>query len=139
MKALIIKLLKKALKEEKVELKNEEIERLLEVPPSLEMGDYAFPCFFLAEKLKQEPDQIALKIRERIGNPPVMDFDDIQTSGPYVNFFANRKSFARKLVWEVLTQKEKFGKNNLGKRKKIVVEFSSPNLAKPFGDRKSVV
>ncbi|MCK4647304.1 arginine--tRNA ligase [Candidatus Pacearchaeota archaeon] len=133
MKEVIAKVLKKALKKVKINLNEEEIEKLIEIPPSQEMGDYSFPCFFLAEKLKQEPNQIALEIREKIGNPPVMDFEDVQTSGPYINFFLNRKDFARKLVWEVLTQKGKFGKINLGKRKKIIVEFSSPNIAKPFG------
>ena len=133
MKKLIVKLLKKALKEKGVKSNNEEIEKLIEIPPNPEMGDYAFPCFFLAEKFKEEPGQIALEIREKIGTPPATDFDDIQTSGAYINFFLNRKSLARKLIWEVLTKKEKFGKINLGRRKKIVVEFSSPNVAKPFG------
>ena len=133
MKEEVVKVLKKALKKLKIDLKEEEIEKFIEVPPSQEMGDYAFPCFFLVEKFKQAPNQIALEIREKIGNHPVMVFEDIQTSGPYLNFFLNRKDFARKLVWEVLNKKEKFGKTDLGKRKKIVVEFSSPNIAKPFG------
>ncbi len=133
MKKLVVKLLKKALKEKRVKLKDEEIERLLEVPPTADMGDYAFPCFFLAEKLKEEPNQIALEIREKIGNPPVMDFEDIQTAGPYVNFFFNRKTLAKKLVWEVINQKKDFGKSKIGDKKKIVVEFSAPNIAKPFG------
>jgi arginyl-tRNA synthetase len=132
MKPLVIKVLKKALKKEKVELTEEEIDNLLEVPPNQEMGDYAFPCFSLAEKLKQSPNQIALQVRSNIGNPPVMDFDEIQTSGPYINFFLNRKNFARKTVWDIITQKDKYGKTTLGKRKKILVEFSSPNIAKPF-------
>jgi len=133
MKEMVVKLLKKALKEKRVKLKEEEIEELLEVPPTAEMGDYAFPCFFLAERLKEEPRQIALEIREKIGNPPATDFEDIQTAGPYVNFFFNRKSLAKKLVWEVITQKKDFGKSKVGERKKIVVEFSAPNIAKPFG------
>ncbi len=133
MKEAVIKVLKKALKKSKINLKDEEIEKFIEIPPSPEMGDYAFPCFFLAEKFKQAPDQIALELREKIGNPPTMTFQDIQTSGAYINFFLNRKDFARKLVWEVLTQKAKFGQTDLGKRKKIIVEFSSPNVAKPFG------
>ena len=133
MKEVIVKVLKKALKKQKINLTEKEIEKIIEIPPSNEMGDYSFPCFFLAEKLKQGPEQIALEIREKIGNPPVMNFEDVQTSGAYINFFVNRKDFARKLVWEVLTQKEKFGKMNLGKKQKIVVEFSSPNIAKPFG------
>jgi arginyl-tRNA synthetase len=133
MKEAVVRVLKKALKKQKINLTEKEIEKIIEIPPSNEMGDYSFPCFFLAEKLKQGPEQIALEIREKIGNPPVMNFEDIQTSGAYINFFVNRKDFARKLVWEVLIQKEKFGKTNLGKRQKIVVEFSSPNIAKPFG------
>ncbi len=133
MKPAVIKVLKKALKKEKVEITDEEIDNLLEVPPNQDMGDFAFPCFSLADKLKQTPNQIALQIRSNIGNRPIMDFDDIQTSGPYINFFLSRKNLARKTVWEILTQKEKYGKTNLGKRKKIVVEFSSPNIAKPFG------
>ena len=133
MKEVVVRLLKKALKEKGIKLNNEEIENLIEIPPNLEMGDYAFPCFFLAEKFKEEPDQIALELREKIKNPPATDFDDVQTSGAYINFFLDRKNLARKLVWEVLTQKQKFGKINLGRRKKIVVEFSSPNVAKPFG------
>ena len=45
------------------------------------MSPYAFPCFFLSEKLKEEPHEIAIEIRKKIGNPPISDFDDIQTSG----------------------------------------------------------
>jgi len=133
MKELVIKLLKKALKEKRIKLKDEEIERILEVPPTADMGDYAFPCFFLAERLKEEPKQIALEIREKIGTPSATDFEDIQTAGSYVNFFFNRKTLAKKLVWEVINKKKDFGKSKIGDKKKIVVEFSSPNMAKPFG------
>jgi len=133
MRKQVVKLIKKALKEKRVKLKDEEIEKLLEVPPTADMGDYAFPCFFLAEKLKEEPRQIALEIREKIGTPPATDFEDIQTEGPYVNFFFNRKTLAKKLVWEVINQKKDFGKSKVGYKKKIIVEFSAPNIAKPFG------
>jgi len=132
MRELIVKLLQKALKEKKVKLKEEEIEKLLEIPPSVEMGDYAFPCFSLAEKLKQEPSQVALEIREKIRDISVTDLDDIQTSGPYVNFFINRKSLAGKVIWEVTTKKEKFGETDLGRKEKIMVEFSQPNTHKAF-------
>jgi len=133
MKKEIVKLLKKSLKEIKVNLNDEQIERLIEIPPSPEMGDYAFPCFFLAEKLKMSPHEIALEVRENIGDFPETEFDDIQTDGPYVNFFVNRKGFARQVVWDVITQKKNFGKSEIGNKKKVIVEFSSPNIAKPFG------
>jgi len=132
-KKLVVKLLKKALEEKKVKIKEEEIEKYVETPPSIDLGDYAFPCFFLAEQLKQSPNQIALELREKIGNEPPVDFDDVQTQGAYVNFFLDRKNVARKVVWEAITQKKNFGKSKIGKNKKIVVEFSSPNIAKPFG------
>ncbi|MBU0894275.1 MAG: arginine--tRNA ligase [Nanoarchaeota archaeon] len=133
MKDLIIKIIKNALKKSGVNLKNEEIEKFLKVPPSPEMGDYAFSCFFLTEKFKEDPHEIALQIRKKIGNFPETDFEDIQTAGPYLNFFFNRKNLARKIVWEAITQKKDYGKLKIGQRRKILVEFSSPNIAKPFG------
>ena len=133
MKEIVIKILKKALKEKDISLNDEEIERLIEVPPLTEMGDFAFPCFFLSKQLHDSPKQIAIELREKIGTPPATDFEDIQTKGPYINFFLNRKSLAKKVVWEVITQKKDYGMSDVGKKKKVVVEFSSPNIAKPFG------
>ena len=133
MKKEVVKLLKKALKEKELKFKDEELSKIIEIPPSSEMGDYAFPCFFLADKLKDSPEIIAKELRQKIGEPPATDFEDIQTQGPYINFYLNRKSLARQTVWDVLTQKKNYGKSNIGKRKKIIVEFSSPNIAKPFG------
>ncbi len=133
MKEVVIKLMKKALKEKRVGLSDEDIEGLIEVPPNPEFGDYSFPCFFLSEKLNDNPSQIAIELREKIGEPPATDFEDVQTRGPYINFFVNRKSLARMVVWDIINQKKNYGKTNAGKRKKIVVEFSSPNIAKPFG------
>lgn len=130
MKELIINLLQKALKEEKIILKNEEIERLLEIPPSVDLGDFSFPCFSLANKLKRNPNQIALEIRENIGNLPI-ELDDIQTSGAYVNFFVNRGDFARRVLSEIKTKNDKFGKVKVGKQK-AMIEFSQPNTHKAF-------
>ena len=121
MKEEIAKVLQKALKEKKVILKKEEIMKLIEIPPSQDMGDFSFPCFFLAGKLKKEPHQIALEIREKIGTPTAVDFDDIQVVGPYVNFFSDRKNMARKVVWEAITQKEKYGRGIIGKKKKELI------------------
>jgi len=132
MKGAVVKVLRKALKKQKIDLREQEIERLIEIPPSSEMGDFSFPCFFLAGKLKQNPEQIALELREKIGNPPVMDFEDVQTAGAYINFFVNRKDFARNLVWDVLTQKGKFGRSKEGTKKHTMVEFAQPNTNKPL-------
>lgn len=64
MKDVVARILRKALKNKKVELSLEEIEKMIEIPPSPEMGDYSFPCFSLSEKLKDNPSEIALEIRE---------------------------------------------------------------------------
>ena len=132
MKKEVVKVLKKALKEKGVDLKEDEIEKLIEIPPNPEMGDYAFPCFSLSEKLKDDPARIALEIREKIGEPPATEFEDIQTEGPYINFFLNRKSIARQVVWDAITWKKKYGEGNAGKGKRTMVEFPSPNTNKPL-------
>jgi len=134
MKELVISVMKKALKKKGVNLSEDEIERLIEIPPNpVDMGDYSFPCFSLSSKLKDNPVQIAIEIREQIGNITETDFEDIQTKGPYINFFLNRKSVARQVVWDVITKKKNYGRTNFGSGKKVVLEFSSPNIAKPFG------
>ena len=124
MKKEVVNLLKKPLKDLKVVLTSEQIEKTIESPPSPDMGDYAFPCFFLAEKLKMSPHEIALEVREKIGDFPETEFYDIQVDGPYVNFFVNRKSLARQVVWDIITQKKNYGRANIGNKKKAIVEFS---------------
>jgi len=133
MKKVIAKVLKKALNKIKVRLSEEEIEKRIKTPPSIDMGDYSFPVFSLTDQTKRLPDELALELREKIGNISQTDFDDVQTSGGYINFFIDRKDLARKVVWEAITQNHKFGSSKVGERRKIIIEFSSPNIAKPFG------
>jgi arginyl-tRNA synthetase len=132
MKQVIASILKEALKKEKIKLSEEEIINIIEIPPSYEMGDFAFPCFSFSKQLKMLPTEIAFNLRKDIGNVP-KGFEDIQLKGPYINFFLDRKDLTKILINEILKQKDNFGKNNSGKGKKILVEFSSPNIAKPFG------
>jgi len=133
MKKAVVKVLKKALKEKGIDMKGIEIEDLLEIPPNPELGDYSFPCFSLAEKLKDNPSQVAIELREKIGDAPATDFEDVQTKGPYLNFFMNRKSLARQVVWDAILKRKDYGQSKIGKGKKVVVEFSSPNIARSFG------
>ncbi len=132
MKKEISIVLQKALKKLDVELKPEELENLIEIPPSAEMGDFAFPCFSLTGKLKRSPQEIAINLREQIGNPS-KGLEDIQTSGPYINFFLNRKDLAINLIEEILTQKENYGKIPIPKKPiRTMMEFVSPNTNKPL-------
>src|SRR3972149_2616153 len=132
MKDVVFRVLKRALKKLKVNIKDSELWNLIEIPPNQEMGDYSFPCFSLAGILKEESHEIALRVREEIGEPSATDFEDIQVSGPYVNFFLNRKSLAREVIWNIITSKKRYGTGILGKGKKTMVEFPSPNTNKPL-------
>lgn len=133
MKEEVLNILYKAIGEMSIEIEKDKIDKVLEVPVNLENGDYAFPCFFMAEALRKSPHEIALEIREHIGNTPLMKFDDVQVAGGYVNFFVNRKILAKTVIMESARKKQNYGKINLGNKKNIIIEFSSPNIAKPFG------
>lgn len=138
MKEVISNLIFEALEEEKVEISKEEIIHLLEIPPNPDMGDFAFPCFMIAKKMKAPPSEVALIIRQNIGNISE-DFQDIQTVGSYVNFFVNRKNLALNLITEIKKQKKKYGivdsdSSSKSSKDKIrtMVEFISPNTNKPL-------
>jgi len=111
-------------------LSAEEIEDLIEVPPSYDMGDYAFPTFRLAKEYRKAPNAIAEDIASKMeGNE---FFNRVQNQGPYVNFFIDRNKLAEDVISEVMEKKEKYGSSEMGEGKKVIVEFSSPNIAKPF-------
>ncbi|MBU4116790.1 MAG: arginine--tRNA ligase [Nanoarchaeota archaeon] len=141
MKTEVVIILKKALDELNVEIKEEEISKFLEIPPTSDMGDYAFPCFFLSSRIKKNPHEIAVEIREKLGNFSTELFEDIQTSGPYINFFINRKELAKNVVNQILTSKDKFGKTDIGKRKKALIEHTSinPNASPHVGRTRNAI
>ncbi len=124
------KLISEIIKSEIEDLTLEEITALIEVPPNKEMGDYAFPCFKLAKIFRKAPNAIAEDLAGKI--QPTDDINKIINLGGYVNFFVNKESLAKKVINQVLSEKENYGKSEFGKGKTVVVEFSSPNIAKPF-------
>ena len=124
------KLISEIIKSETEDLTIEEITALIEVPPNKEMGDYAFPCFKLAKIFRKAPNAIAEDLAGKI--QPTDDINKIVNLGGYVNFFVNKESLAKKVINQVLSEKENYGKSEFGKGKTVVVEFSSPNIAKPF-------
>ena len=129
MKKEIAKILHKAIKHEDLKLDLEKIESLIEVPKDPSNGDFSFPCFILASPLEQPPHEIAIDLRKNIKSKK---FSEIQTVGPYINFFLDRPELSLDLVKIVATQKEKYGTSETFKKRKAFVEFSSPNIAKPF-------
>ena len=118
------------LKEKIEDLTLEEIVALIEVPPNKEMGDFAFPCFKLAKVFRKAPNMIAADLAENIEDNGAIS--KVMPLGGYVNFFVNKSQLAETVINDVLTKKEKYGHTDLGQGKAVVIDFSSPNIAKPF-------
>lgn len=110
-----------------------QVEGLIEIPPKLELGDYAFPCFVLAKTLRKAPPIIANELKD---SPElVKGFDGavtVDTAGPYINFRIDRGVLAKSVVSEILEAGDQYGNRNIGEGKNVIIEFSSPNIAKPF-------
>ncbi|MCX8158738.1 MAG: arginine--tRNA ligase [Candidatus Pacearchaeota archaeon] len=112
-------------------LKKEEIINLLEIPKDSKLGDFAFPCFFLSKIQKKNPDIIAKEIASKLKN--VLEFEKIEPINGYLNIFLNRNILAENVIKRIQKEKNKFGCSDIGKGKTILIDMSSPNIAKPFG------
>ncbi len=107
-----------------------EIEQYVEVPPNSDMGDYAFPCFKLAKELHKSPIVIANEIKEKFEVDE--EINEIKVEGGYLNFFVNKQIFVKDIMTEIFNKKDDYGKSNYGENKTAIIEYSSPNIAKPF-------
>lgn len=123
-KEIIAKLIK-----EHVDLEIEDIKKLIEIPPKSDMGDFAFPCFQLARVMRKAPNMIAEELASKLNKE---GFERIENLGPYVNFFVDKEAFTKNAIETVLAEGEDYGKSNIGEGKTVCVEYSSPNIAKPF-------
>ncbi len=111
-------------------LTEDEIKSMIEIPQDQSMGDYAFPCFRLAKMMRKAPNLIAAELAEKLQGEQL--FSEISPVNAYVNMFVSREEMMKSTVSEVLEEKENFGRSDIGGNKKVIVEFSSPNIAKPF-------
>ncbi|MCC5909322.1 MAG: arginine--tRNA ligase [Clostridiaceae bacterium] len=125
-KQQVIKILKNYI----TDLGEGEISAMLETPPNPEMGDYAFPCFRLAKIFRKSPQLIAEEIASSIEENE--HFEKIQQEGGYVNFSIHKPTFVKEVIKDVLSKKDQYGSSKIGEGKNVIVEFSSPNIAKPF-------
>ena len=123
MKELIVKLLSSELSDTVTE---QEIERLLEIPPNEEMGDFAFPCFSLAKKLRKNPLIIAEELSGKLPLPK--ELQRITAVSGYLNFYIDKSFLAERVIAEALSPE--YGQKKMGQR--IVIEFASPNTNKPL-------
>jgi arginyl-tRNA synthetase len=103
----------------------------IEVPPSIQLGDYAFPCFPLAKTLRKAPPAIANELAAAFR--PTALVKEARATGPYVNFFVDRVAYNRAGLDAILEQGSGYARSTEGEGKTVVIDYSSPNIAKPFG------
>lgn len=115
-----------------VHLSKQEILDKIEIPSQSDLGDIAFPCFFLASKLKRNPAEIAKELAEKISKKKPSEIEKVEVKGSYINFFINKKILAENIVKDILKQKDDYGREKIGKGQKIVIDFSGPNVGKPM-------
>lgn len=111
-------------------LEKAETEAAIEVPPEEKMGDLAFPCFILAKKMRKAPPVIAKELSEQF--PAEGIIAKVEPVGGYLNFFFDRAMVSEKIIRGIQDVGEKWGSSEIGKGKTVLVEYSSPNIAKPF-------
>jgi len=114
---------------EHIDLELEVIEGLIEIPPKPEMGDYAFPCFQLAKSFRKAPNMISEELKTKVNRE---GFEKVEALGPYLNFFMDKGSFAKGTIHKIILEGDSYGASEIGKGKNITIDFSSPNIAKPF-------
>ncbi len=110
-------------------LTSEEIFEMLEYPPDKSMGDIALPCFRLSKSLRKAPPMIAAALSEKIS---CEEFSDITALGGYLNFKISPTAFAKRVVSDIELAGDKYGSPMTGEGKTVILDYSSPNVAKPF-------
>ena len=113
------------------ELDREAVDRMLTVPPKPDMGDFAFPCFTLAKKLRKAPPVIAREIAEKASGELDL-LCGAEAMGGYVNLSVDRTRFAEAVLRGAASAGEAYGRCEDGAGETIAIDYSSPNIAKPF-------
>lgn len=108
----------------------ETIYEMLEIPPNADMGDIALPCFKLSKLMRKAPNQIAADIASSLKAGDV--FSKIEALSGYVNFFADKKAYITDTLNAIIAKGESYGQENIGEGKTITMDYSAPNIAKPF-------
>jgi arginyl-tRNA synthetase len=99
-------------------------------PPDPSMGDYALPCFVLSKELNRPPAEVAQELVTRIQGARFLE--TAECAGPYLNIWARRPAVTEEVLGQILSEKRDYGSSTEGADKAIVIDLSSPNIAKPM-------
>jgi arginyl-tRNA synthetase len=105
------------------------IEAFIKIPPRAHMGDFTFPCHQLSRFEKKAPNLIALELKEKLN---IEGIERVDTFGSFLNFFIDKSEFIKTTIEKVLKEKDSYGSSKAGAGKTVVIECSSPTIAKPF-------
>ena len=111
-------------------LETSDIREMIEIPPDSNMGDFAFPCFRLAKTMRKAPQMIAADLAEKLAGNEA--FSKVENVNAYVNFFMNKAEVAGATVDAVIKAGAAYGGSEEGNGKTVCIDYSSPNIAKPF-------
>ena len=111
-------------------VEQDEIYEMIALPPNLDMGDYALPCFKFAKVLRKSPVMIAEQLKNELQTDSVVS--EITAVNGYLNFKINKASFAKETLDKILSQGDSYGASNEGNGKTVCIDYSSINIAKPF-------
>ncbi len=107
-----------------------ELMEMMEIPKYSDMGDFSLPCFKMAKQLRKAPKVIAEELAAKLQDHPMLE--KVDALNGYLNFYLSKKLFAQTVIEEVVSMQDTFGNSTLGNGRNVIVEFSSPNIAKPF-------